>query len=237
MKFNQTLQVAREESFDIERPEVSVIGISSQITVVESKDGKCHIKILADSKKAMQLAELVEIVEVDRKLTIRFDKKGWSVNTSLPLDKKNRNFWGISFGGLQGLALELALPEQANLKIKSVSGDIIITHTISDLEIGSVSGDVTISQNPETTCIVKTVSGNIETHTYSACDYTLKSISGDIKVHVAPDLNVDVDGNSISGELNSEISLDTAEASPIDTSKVVKIIVTTISGNFNLVRN
>lgn len=237
MKFNQMLQVAREESFDIERPEVSVMGISSQITVVESKDGKCHIKIFADSKKAMQLAELVEIVEVDGNLTIRIDKKIWSLNTSLPLDMKYRNFWGLGFGGLHGLALELALPKKANLKIKSVSGDIIITHTISDLEIGSVSGDVTINQNPETTCIVKTVSGDIESHTYSSCDYTLKSISGDIKVHVAPDLNVDVDGNSISGELNSEISLDSAEDSPTDKSKVVKIISTTVSGNFNLVRN
>lgn len=51
MKFNQSLQVAREESFDIERPEVSVIGISSQVTVVESQDGKCRVRILAASKK------------------------------------------------------------------------------------------------------------------------------------------------------------------------------------------
>ncbi|TRZ73062.1 MAG: hypothetical protein D4Q78_02280 [Streptomycetaceae bacterium] len=237
MKFNTTLQVAREESFNIEQPEVSVSSISSHITIVESRDGKSHVKILADSKKAMKLAEIVEIDEIDRKLVIRIDKKTWSVNTSLPLDMKNQNFWGINFGGLRGLSVEIALPASAVLKIKTVSGDLLVNQTVSELEIGSVSGQVTISKNPSTSCSIKTVSGDIATHTFSSCDYTLKSVSGDIKVYVAPDLNVEVDGNSISGELNSEISLDGNDESSTGTSKVVSITTSTISGDFNLVRN
>ena len=65
----------------------------------------------------------------------------------------------------------------------------------------------------------------------------LKSISGDIKVHVAPDLDVEVDGNSVSGELNSEISLDGDSDSSAGSNKVVTITTSTISGDFNLVRN
>jgi Putative adhesin len=237
MKSDKTLQVAREESFDIERPEVSVLSISTEITVVESQDGKSHVRILADSKKAMKLAEMVEIDAVDRKLTIRVDKKTWSVNTSLPLDMKNQNFWGLNFGGLRGLSVEIALPKSTELKIKTVSGDLQINQTVSELEIGSVSGDVTISQNPSASCTIKTVSGDIATHTFSACDYTLKSVSGDIKVYVAPDLNVEVDGNSISGDLNSEISLDETPSEPTNTGGVVRITTSTISGDFNLVRN
>ncbi|MCX6439735.1 MAG: DUF4097 family beta strand repeat-containing protein [Actinobacteria bacterium] len=237
MKFNTTLQVAREESFNIEQPEVSVLSISSHVTVVESRDGQSHVKILADSKKAMKLAEMVEIDEVDRKLVIRIDKKTWSVNTSLPLDMKNQNFWGINFGGLRGLSVEIALPTNAVLKIKTVSGDLLVNQTVSELEIGSVSGQVTISKNPSKSCSIKTVSGDIATHTFSGCDYTLKSVSGDIKVYVAPDLNVEVDGNSISGELNSEISLDGDNDSSTGSSKVVSITTSTISGDFNLVRN
>ena len=237
MKFNQSLLVAREESFDIERPEVSVLSISSQVTVVESQDGKCHVKILADSKKAVKLAEMVEIVQVDRKLTIRIDKKTWTINTKLPLDMKNQNFWGLNFGGLGGLSVEIALPKSADLKIKSVSGDIEVNQTVSEIEIGSVSGNVIIAQNPSEGCTIKTVSGDIATHTYSACTYILKSVSGDIKVYVAPDLNVEVDGNSISGDLNSEISLDENGDTSSSSSKVVKITTSTISGNFNLARN
>lgn len=237
MKFNQSLHVAREESFDIARPEVSVLSISSQVTVVESQDGKCNIKILADSKKAVKLAEMVEIVLVDRKLTIRIDKKTWSINTKLPLDMKNQNFWGLNFGGLSGLSVEIALPKSAELKIKTVSGDIEVTQELANIEIGSISGDVTISQNPSGDCTVKSVSGDITSHTFSGCEYILKSISGDIEVSVAPNLNVEVDGNSVSGDLNSEISLEENKDAPSNNNKVVKITTSTVSGNFNLTRN
>lgn len=237
MKFKQKLQVAREESFDVENPEISLIGISSEVTIIESPDGKTNIKIFADSKKATGLADLVEIVESRGKLTIRIDKKNWGWNVSLPLDMKKQNFWGVGFGGLHGLSLEIALPKSADLKIRTVSGDIEVTQTLANIEIGSVSGDVIISQNPSGKCTVKTVSGNIASHTFSGCEYTLKSISGDIEVSVAPNLNVEVDGNSVSGNLNSEISLEESKDAPSNNNKVVKITTSTVSGNFNLTRN
>lgn len=237
MKINNSLQVIREESFEIEHPDVSVLSISSGVTIIESQDGITHVKIFAHTKKAAQLADLIEIIESNGKLIVRVDKKNWSWNLSLPLDMKKQNFWGLSFGGLHGLSVEIALPKNADLKIKTVSGDIEVTQALANIEIGSVSGDVTISQNPSGDCTVKTVSGDIATHTYSGCEYTLKSISGDIKVSVAPDLNVEVDGNSISGHLNSEISLDEHGDAPSNNSKIVKINTSTISGNFNLARN
>ena len=224
MKFNKTLQIAREESFNIERPEISVKGISSDITVIESQDGKCHIKIFADSDKAIELAQLVEIVETGNHLVVNIDKKG-------------RKFWGLTDGGLHRLSVELSLPNTSSLSVKTVSSDIEINHTLSNVDIASVSGDVRITQNSTENCTVKTVSGDIATNTFSACTYTLKSISGDIKVSVAPDLDIDVDGNSISGDLNSEISLNSGENSSSTQNKVVKIIASTISGDFNLARN
>ena len=181
MKFKQKLELAREESFDLENPDISLISISSDVRIIESLDGKTHIKIFADSKKAAELSDQVEITESKGKLTIRFDKKNWSWNTSLPLDINKQNFWGLSFGGLHGLSFEIALPKSADLKVKTVSGDF--------------------------------------------------------KVSVAPDLDVEVDGNSISGDLNSEISLDGDNDSSTSSSKVVRITTSTISGNFNLTRN
>ena len=224
MKFKQKLQVAREESFDLESPEVLVESILSNITINESHDGKCHVKILADSKKALEEAEFVEITTKVGELNVRFYKKG-------------RKFWGINSDSLSGLSAEIMLPGSSNVKIKTVTGDIEVNQALASLQIKSISGDVLISQNPATTCIVKTVAGNIATHTFSGCEYTLKSISGDIKVSVAPDLNVEVDGNSISGNLSSEISLDGDNDSSISSSKVVRITTSTISGNFNLARN
>ena len=224
MKFDKELYIAREESFEIDSPEVFITSISSDITISESHDGKCHVKILADSKKALGEAESVEISAEVGELNVRFYKKG-------------RKFWGISDDWLTGLSAEIMLPRTSNVKIKTVSGDIEVNQALASLQIGSISGDVVISQNPATSCIVKTVSGDIATHTFSACDFKLKSISGDIKVHVAPDLNVDVDGNSVSGELNSEISLDGNKNNTTGSTKVVRITTSTVSGDFNLVRN
>ena len=224
MKIYKEFYTAREESFEIESPEVFITSISSPVTISESHDGLCHVKILADSKKALEEAALVEISAEEGELNVRFFKKG-------------RKFWGISDDWLTGLSAEIMLPRTSKVQIKTVSGDIEVNQALASLQIGSVSGDVVISQNPATTCVVKTVSGDIATHTFSACDYKLKSISGDIKVHIAPDLAVEVDGNSVSGELNSEISLDGANDSSTSNSKVVRITTSTISGDFNLVRN
>lgn len=224
MKFNESLHIAREETFEIETPEVSVMTISSEVAIMESLDGKCHIKISADSEKAKHLAELVEIVATNNKLTVS-------------VDKRSRNFWGLGDGGLHGLTVILSLPETSKLKIKTVSADIEVNQALAGLEVASVSGDVTVVRNPEGNCTIKTVSGDISTHTYSACQYSLKSVSGDIRVQVAPDLEVDVDGNSISGDLSSEISLDANGESPINNAKVVKITTSTISGDFALARN
>lgn len=224
MKSNQTYYTVKEESFDLAHPDVSVMSISSDITVSESPDGKSYVKILADSKKVIEKADQVEIVESNGKLSVRFYKKG-------------RTFWGISDDWGHGLSVELMLPKSADVKIKSVSGDIEVNQALASLEVGSMSSDITIRQNPQTTCVIKTVSGDISTHTFSACDYKLKSVSGDIKVHVAPDLSVEVDGNSVSGDLNSEISLDEASTESTVSDKIVRINTSTISGDFNLVRN
>ena len=224
MNSDKTLYIAREESFEIESPEVFVTTMTSTVTISESQDGRCHVKILSKSKKALEEAALVEISAEVGELSVRFYKKG-------------RKFWGISDDWLSDLSAEISLPRTSKVEIKTVSGDIEVNQTLASLKIGSVSGDVVISQNPATSCVVKTVSGDIATHTFSACDYMLKSISGDIKVHVAPDLNVEVDGNSVSGELNSEISLDGDSGSSAGGMKVVTITTSTISGDFDLVRN
>lgn len=132
MKFRETLQTAKEESFDIAHPEVSITSVSSEITLIESHEEKCHVKILADSNKAVKLAELVEIVAKGETLTVR-------------VDKKSRSSWGISDSELHGLSIELALPLVSNVKIKTVSGDILISQSLTNVEIGAVSAAVIIS--------------------------------------------------------------------------------------------
>ena len=105
------------------------------------------------------------------------------------------------------------------------------------LDIGSVSGDIEVLHNPTGTCNLKTVSGDISALTFSSCQYTLKSVSGDIKVRVAQGLEVDVDGKTVSGDLSSEISLNSNVEPAQANSELVTISTSTVSGDFSLARS
>jgi DUF4097 and DUF4098 domain-containing protein YvlB len=224
MKTIESSYVSREESFEIENPRVSVETVSSNVEIIESTDGKCHVEISVKSGSADQLAEAVEITA----------KNG---RVSVCADKGNHSLRGLFSGKSPELHIVIKLAKTGVLKVKTVSADIEINQVLLNVEVGSVSGNITVLQNPSQVCTLKTVSGDVTAHTFSACQYSLKSISGDISVHVAPGLEVDVDGKSLSGKLESEITLSSNNGSFLDSSKLVTINTSTVSGDFHLVRN
>ena len=224
MRTNESSDVLREETFDITNPEVSVSTVSSDVRILESLDGKCHIEIRGRSDRAKNLAESVEITSTDRTLSIQ-------------VDRSHRRFGGFLGGGSADLKIDVRLPKASSLKIKTVSADVLVEPGVRLLDIGSVSGDLDVLHNPAGTCNLKTVSGDISTRTFSSCQYTLKSVSGDIKVLVAEGLEVDVDGKTVSGDLSSEISLNSNSEPSQANSEFVTISTSTVSGDFTLARN
>ena len=139
--------------------------------------------------------------------------------------------------GSSELLVVVSLPNTAVLKTKTVSADVEVNQTLLSADIGTVSGDISVLRNPAGACSLKTVSGDISTHTFSSCQYSLKSVSGDIKVRVAPGLEVDVDGKTVSGDLESEISLNSNTDAQSENTEVVTIRTSTVSGDFTLARN
>ena len=224
MRTNESSDVLREETFDITNPEVSVSTVSSDVQISESLDGKSHVEIRGRSARAKDLAELVEITSTDRSLSIN-------------VDRNNRRFGGFFGGVSRDLTIDVRLPKESTLKIKTVSGDVKVEPGVLNLDIGSVSGDIAVLHNPAGICNLKTVSGDISTSTFSSCQYTLKSVSGDIKVLVAPGLEVDVDGKTVSGDLSSEISLGSNSQPSQESSELVTISTSTVSGDFTLARS
>jgi DUF4097 and DUF4098 domain-containing protein YvlB len=100
------------------------------------------------------------------------------------------------------------------LKCHSVSGDINCLGAASRTEVNSASGDITLSADQP---------GNV----------TVKSVSGDVKVRVARGLAVDVNGNSVSGDLGTNIDLDAAGDAQSD-EEVITIKITTVSGDIRI---
>jgi hypothetical protein len=224
MRTNEFSDVLREETFDIANPEVSISTVSSDVWITESVDGKCHVELRGSSDRAKTLADSVEITLTDRTLSIQ-------------VHKSHRRFGGGLGGGSADLKIYVGLPRESSLKIKTVSGDVQVEPGVLRLDIGSVSGDIAVLHNPAGICKLKTVTGDIATSTFSSCQYSLKSVSGDIKVLVAQGLEVDVDGKTVSGDLSSEIPLNSNAESSQSNSGLVTISTSTVSGDFTLARN
>lgn len=224
MKIKESSNIWVQDVFDLDNPEVSISTVASNVTVKESPDGKCHVTIYGKSHRPEDLAEIVQISSGDRTLSVR-------------VDKRNTGFRGLFGAGSPELLVVVTVPKTTELKINAVSADIEVVPTVRNIDIGTVSGDILIRHNPAGACNLKTVSGDISTTTFSSCQYALRSISGDIKVLVAPGLEVDVDGKTISGDLASEISLNAGENSASENSELVTISTSTVSGDFTLARN
>jgi len=166
MKIGSLSNIVRDESFDIEKPDVTVTTISSDISVQDSVDNKCHVVISGRPMSAQELAEYVEITSAGRNLSIRVDKGG-------------RGLRGLFTAGSPHFEVLLSLPKASELKITTVSADVEVIPGVTALNIGTISGDISILHNPSGDCMLKTVSGDITTHTFSSCQYSLSSISGD----------------------------------------------------------
>lgn len=223
MKITESSNVLREETFDIDHPEVSIATVASEVRIAPSPDGKCHVAIYGKFD-AKNLDEYVDISSKNHSLTIR-------------VDKHNRGLRGFLNSISTRFLVVVQLPTTAALKITTISGDVDVEQTVSSIDINCISGSISVQHNPNGPCALKTISGDIATHTFSGCDYSLNSISGDIRVHIAPDLEVDVDGKSISGTLESEISLNSNTQTSPTNSETVVITASTISGDFTLARN
>ncbi len=224
MRINESSSVLHEEAFDIDNPDVSIATVSSDVKVTASPDGKSHVTIYGKFDSTRNLDEYIDISSKNHSLTIR-------------VDKHNRGLRGFLNSISTKFLVVVQLPTSTELKITTISGNVDVEQTVNSIDINCISGSISVLHNPTGSCALKTISGNISTHTFSGCEYSLNSISGDIKVHIAPDLEVEVDGKSISGILESEISLNSNTQTPSKNSEAVVINASTISGNFTLARN
>jgi len=129
------------------------------------------------------------------------------------------------------------VPNTASLDINSVSADVEINQKLVNLDLKTVSGDARVYLNPSGKCSVKSVSGDMSAWTQSSCNYDFKSVSGEIKVYVVPGLEIEVDGNSVSGNLRSEIDLGNSSFESSPASGTVSIDAKTVSGDFSLARS
>ena len=121
-----------------------------------------------------------------------------------------------------------------NAAVKTVSGDVTLERVDGELRVQSVSGDVT-AQSVGGSLVAKSVSGDLRIESIRQGHAEATSISGDVEIGIAVGSAVDVDANSVSGDLASEVPL--ADA-PVDNGGGPTVVVRgkTVSGDFRVFR-
>jgi DUF4097 and DUF4098 domain-containing protein YvlB len=118
--------------------------------------------------------------------------------------------------------------------VKTVSGDVRFQETIGrDLQAQTVSGDVhAVRVGGSVT--TKSVSGDVRIESVREGKATLQSVSGDIVLAVESGTNLDVDANSVSGDLDSEVLL--GGDADLEAGPTLVVRGKTVSGDFRIVR-
>ena len=219
--------IARAEIFAVDSPAITIETVSSDIRIMESHDGKTYIDVLGDSDEARTAASAAEITLNGRNISVR-------------LDRNASGFKFFTFMRSAELTVLVRIPAHASIVAKTVSAEVEVHASSASAKISSVSGDVRVLHNPAIRCSVKTISGDITCTSLSRCDFSLRSVSGDIKVYVISGLDIEVDGKSVSGELQSEIPLQVNVDQPLSgltDAESVKISASTVSGDVTIARN
>jgi hypothetical protein len=112
-----------------------------------------------------------------------------------------------------------------DLALEAVGGSASVKVASGDVILGRVSGDLT----------VQTVSGDAIVTLAGATDALVNSVSGDVIVRVVPGLLLDLDANSVSGDLSSEIPLGSGDGDGSGETPL-RLKVRTVSGNVKVCR-
>lgn len=198
--FSKTVRLGRGGTFDLTNVagDIVITGGGGNdvridaVTRVRSQDE-------ADAKAQLQAIE-IEIVELSNRVEVR---------TLYPrLQRRN---------GIGVVDYTVALPQDANVTVKSVAGNVRVTNVKGELRAESVNGDVTVSDAPNVSAL-KSVSGNVQlTNAASGATLDVNTVSGDLTVRGFKARTLDA--TSVSGKLR------------LDNIESERVSVKTVSGD------
>ena len=196
--FSRTVRLGRNGTFDLQN-------VSGDITITGG--GGDDVRI--DATKRVRHPNEAEAKTILSEIQIQVEERGGRVDvrTEYP---RGRNWAG-------GVDFTVAVPRDASVGLRTVSGTVKVSNVNGELRAESVSGDI-ITSSTRKLRLVKTVSGDLEVTDAEADEFSVSTVSGNLIVNklkangfdaqsVSADLRLtDVDVNhasfrSVSGDI------------------------------------
>jgi hypothetical protein len=117
------------------------------------------------------------------------------------------------------------------LDVQTASGDVRSGHVLTSLKCKSASGDV-VCQGAATNTEIFSASGDILLSADHPGKIVVRNVSGDVTVRVTRGLAVDINGDTLSGSMGSNIDLNGDGGDSDDDVVIIK--VTTVSGDIRI---
>jgi DUF4097 and DUF4098 domain-containing protein YvlB len=118
-------------------------------------------------------------------------------------------------------------------KVQSASGDVEVGRLAGEGSISTASGDVHLGETLAGLRL-QTASGDQQVDSLAAGETSIKSASGDVRVGIRKGSRLWVDANSAAGDVMSELEVGDAEVG--DDGPMIRLQITTMSGDIELVR-
>lgn len=220
-------------------PKLSLGNVSGDIHIAKGGDGQIAVKWTS----------------TDDRITVSADQQGNEVEVKVEYPKNVHNIKGeVSF--------TITCPDEADLEISSVSGDITVDGVAGKLELQAVSGNIALSDSAgelEVQCVsgnlqltqigeaelsAQAVNGSIDYQgSLEGGEYSFNTTSGNITLAVERNASFELSGQAMSGSVTSKFNgvevtkqeytgFKTLEGS-VNGGKV-KVDVSTISGNITI---
>lgn len=237
----------RTESFNITAPNISIENACGSVILLASNSSETKIHLEGRAKSELRIIEDARIELIGNRIVVNCiqNKKGFGF-------AKNKGF--IFEIGISDVKITITHPADAWVSVKtissevssngdadhmgvsSVSGVVKVKGKYTSLDIKTISGDVQIAQTPANHCKIKTVSGSVRLIGTNGCKVEAKTVSGDVTVYIEPNIELDIDAQSLSGKLSSAIDLDVETPVFSGSHEVFHLQSKSLSGNIAIQR-